>query len=218
MNGKTKLVLNEEVFSSNTGITDILIDALNSKWNSIRNFTSVIVNLKDEGYDDMIPVIQSILEDENNHVGQLQQLIELISPGSSEIETGKEDAIETIDNISEALKNSQNIKRNNKLIQEDIDGTYYVSWYEESPVYNDEEEYYSSNCNLISHEEFNSLAEATDYLDSIHEELINDGYERLTDEFYLQRSKFVGGDKFVVVESELGSEERSDDILQSEIE
>ena len=58
-----------------TGISDIIIDSINKKWDNIRDFNSIIVNLNEEGYEDLVPVIQSVLEDENKNVGKLQQLV-----------------------------------------------------------------------------------------------------------------------------------------------
>lgn len=84
-----------------TGISDILIDSINKKWDNIRDLNSIIVNLNEEGYEDMVPVIESILEDENKNVGKLQQLVELISPTASSIDDGRQEAIDELDNIEE---------------------------------------------------------------------------------------------------------------------
>lgn len=79
------------------GITDILIDAINKKYDNIRDLNSLNVNLKEENYEAMIPVIDSIIEDENNSIGKLQQLIDLLSGSEEDIEEGKQDTIEIID-------------------------------------------------------------------------------------------------------------------------
>ncbi len=80
-----------------TGVSDIIIDSINKKWDNIRDFNSIIVNLNEEGYEDMVPVIQSILDDETKNVGKLQQLVELISPGESSIDEGRQEAIDELD-------------------------------------------------------------------------------------------------------------------------
>jgi hypothetical protein len=49
----------------------------------------------------MVPVIQSVLEDENKNVGKLQQLVELISPTAKSIDDGRQEAIDELDNIDE---------------------------------------------------------------------------------------------------------------------
>ena len=300
------MILKEELFDATNGISTILIDAINKKWDSISNFKSIIVNLQAEGYDDMIDVINSILEDENNHVGQLQKLVEILNPETEEIEVGKEEAEETLDGerapielpesllkesadytqevydwlvdhygaddwirkfnaftdkikktgynpidlatdtslaikrfskeldikpskitapmIRESLRNKDNIDRNKHLIkkesaneslQEDVDenaGIYYVSYYEESPAYHPEEGgYYVATCELVDSEEFSSLEDAKQ---RIQEKAEEDMMEKITDEFYLDRSKYIGGDRFYIIETEKGSEEKGDEIYQ----
>lgn len=300
------MILKEELFDAANGISTILIDAINKKWDSISNFNSIVVNLQAEGYDDMIDVINSILEDEHNHVGQLQKLVEILNPEAEEIEVGKEEAEETLDSestvvelpesllresadfsqdiydwlvdhygtagwetkfnsyierikksgynaitlasdtsraikqfckeihikpskitsamIQESLRNKDNIDRNKRLVkkesaneslQEDIDenaGTYYVSYYEESPAYHPEEGgYYVATCELIDSEEFTDLESARQ---RIQEKAEEDMMEKITDEFYLDRSKYIGGDRFYIIETEKGSEEKGDEIYQ----
>ena len=300
------MILKEELFDAANGISTILIDAINKKWDSISNFKSIIVNLQAEGYDDMIDVINSILEDENNHVGQLQKLVEILNPEAEEIEVGKEEAEETLEGerasvelpesllkesadytqevydwlvdhygaddwirkfnaftdeikktgynpidlatdtslaikrfskeldikpsritapmIRESLRNKDNIDRNKHLIkkesaneslQEDVDenaGIYYVSYYEESPAYHPEEGgYYVATCELVDSEEFSSLEDAKQ---RIQEKAEADMMEKITDEFYLDRSKYIGGDRFYIIETEKGSEEKGDEIYQ----
>jgi hypothetical protein len=254
----------------------------------------------------MIDVINSILEDENNHVGQLQKLVEILNPETEEIEVGKEEAEETLGGdrvpvelpesllkesadytqevydwlvdhygaddwirnfnafidkikktgynpidlatdtslaikrfskelnikpsrvttpmIRESLRNKENIERNKRLskreisnesLTEDIDENvpiYYVSYYEESPAYHPEEGgYYVATCELIDSEEFDNLEDARI---RIAEKAGEDTMEKITDEFYLDRSKYIGGDRFYIIETEKGSEEKGDEIYQ----
>lgn len=301
--------LNEDLFESANGINNLLIDAINKKWESISNFNSIVVNMKEENYEDMIPVIEDILEDEHNHVGQLQQLVEMLTPIASEIESGKEQAENTLEEVvdetvpaltfdeslineaasfeddiynwlenhygtenwkdkfnsyinkiksssyntiklttdinraikkyskevkvkpqvfmsalQESLRNMNNVERNKKLVnkdiateslQEDVDegaSTYYVSYYEETPAYHPEEGgYYVATCELIDSEEFNNLEDAKQ---RIAEKAAEDVVEKISDEFYLDRSKYIGGDRFYIIETEKGSEEKGDTIYQ----
>lgn len=300
--------LNEDLFESANGINNLLIDAVNKKWESITNFNSIIVNLQEENYEDMVPVIEDILKDEHNHVGQLQQLIEMLTPVASEIESGKEQAENTLEDVveettpaltfdeslnesasfeediytwlenhygttdwknkfnayinkiksssyntirlttdinkaikrfskqsnvkpqvfmsalQESLRNMNNIERNKKLVNkdianeslhEDIDenaGTYYVSYYEETPAYHPEEGgYYVAMCELIDSEEFDDLEAARQRIAELAEE---DTVEKISDEFYLDRSRYVGCDRFYIIETERGSEEKGDTIYQ----
>lgn len=84
-----------------TGISDIIIDSINKKWDNIRDLNSIIVNMNEEGYEEMVPVIQSVLEDENKNVGKLQQLVELISPTAKSIDDGRQEAIDELDDTEE---------------------------------------------------------------------------------------------------------------------
>jgi len=106
---KLKLRENADI-NTVTGISDIIIDSINKKWDNIRDFNSIIVNLNEEGYEDLVPVIESILEDENRNVGKLQQLVELVSPTASSIEDGKQEALDELDSDIEVeeMKLSEN--------------------------------------------------------------------------------------------------------------
>lgn len=79
-----------------TGLSDIVISFINKKWENVSDLNSIIVMLKDTGYDEYVPVIEDILEDENNHIGKLQHIIELLTPAASNIDDGKQEAEEII--------------------------------------------------------------------------------------------------------------------------
>ena len=110
-----------------TGISDIIIDSINKKWDNIRDFNSIIVNLNEEGYEDLVPVIQSILEDENKNVGKLQQLVELISPNAKSIDDGKQEAIDELDNTDikvEEMKLSENFPNVPEKVSTNVDPVF----------------------------------------------------------------------------------------------
>ena len=304
-------ILKEELFTdaSANGINTLLIDAVNKKWESIDDFNSLIVNLQEENFDDMIPIVEKILEDEHNHIGQLQQLMEQISPMAGEIEVGKEEALELLEDdftspepigeslitesfekdvydwlernyaseregvdwkprfkqyidrikssgynttnltkdvniaikkfakqysikpqkimsaLQESLRNTKNIERNTKLakkelanesLKEGIDENadkYYVSYYEEVPAYHPEEGgYYVATCWLEDSEEFDNLEDARRRIAELATE--QDIMEKMTDEFYIDKSKYIGGDRFYIIETEQGSEEKGDEPYQ----
>ena len=298
-------ILKEDLFEEKpaNGINSLLIDAISREWESIENLKSLGVTMSAEGFDEMTPVVESILADKNNHIGQLQQLLVELLPPAEEIEQGKEDALEImgddidfdsvneslmtesyekevydwleknwgsddckksfrkyVDNLKssdnntvdltkdinlaikkfakksnmkpqsfmsalkESLRNDSNIERNKKLakgelttesLREDIDENadkYYVSYYEETPSYHPEDGgYYVATCSLINSNEFDNLEDARNGIAELAEE---DGLvEKITDEFYLERSKYIGGDRFYIVETEQGSEEKGDTIV-----
>ena len=100
--------------NSAIGITDVLIDTINKKYDDIRDLNSLNVNLSEENFEAMIPVIDSIIEDENNNIGKLQQLIDLLSGSDEDIEEGKQETIELIDNSDEFVESITSMKK--KLI------------------------------------------------------------------------------------------------------
>ena len=79
-----------------TGLADIIISAINKKWDSVRDINSIIVMLKDTGYEEFLPIMDEILESENNHIGKLQHIVETLTPVTSNIEDGKQEAEEII--------------------------------------------------------------------------------------------------------------------------
>lgn len=112
-----------------TGISDIIIDSINKKWDNIRDLNSIIVNLNEEGYEDIVPVIQSVLEDENKNVGKLQQLVELISPTAKSIDDGRQEAIDELDNteevkVEEEMKLDENFSNVPENTQTNVDPTF----------------------------------------------------------------------------------------------
>lgn len=95
-----KLILSEDIVEPvdgvETGLADVVIASINKKWDSIRDLNSIIVTMKDKGYIDYISIIEDILEDENNHIGKLQHIVEELSPVTNNIEDGKQEAEELI--------------------------------------------------------------------------------------------------------------------------
>lgn len=104
----------ENDMNSALGITDILIDAINKKYDGLRDLNSLKVNISEEDFEEMNPVIDSIIEDENNHIGKLQQLVDLLSGGTDEIEEGRAETIEIIDTGNSVVESITTMKK--KLI------------------------------------------------------------------------------------------------------
>ena len=112
-----KIILNEDIFDAfvvpdieaefvienetpnppeigyDTGLSVEIIDAINDEWNTIAKYNQLLANLKDE---DMVNVIKDIVAEENTHVGQLQKILETISPNVSNIEKGELEADQQI--------------------------------------------------------------------------------------------------------------------------
>ena len=58
---------------NDTGVSNLIIKAINSEWDTIAEYNELIANLGNNS--DMIPVIQDIVAEENTHIGQLQQIL-----------------------------------------------------------------------------------------------------------------------------------------------
>lgn len=89
---------NEETNSENgpktkdTGVAQLLIDAINGEWDTIKLYNDIVVNLEEYGYKDIADVIRDIVVEENVHIGQLQKALETLSPNVSSIEDGSKEA------------------------------------------------------------------------------------------------------------------------------
>lgn len=84
-----------------TGIAALLIDAINDEWTTIDKYNSIITMMSEENKVDMIPVIQDITAEENTHVGQLQTLLQSISPNVENIVDGETEAKEQMNGEDE---------------------------------------------------------------------------------------------------------------------
>ena len=90
---------NEKVFDmpedgTDIGISDAIIAAINSEWESIREYNSLVATIHanedmNPEYTSFVDVITDIVNEENKHVGQLQQILKQISPTANSIEAGE---------------------------------------------------------------------------------------------------------------------------------
>ena len=219
-----KLILNEEIsdldVASDNAVSDILMTAINKRYELISDMQSISITMQDEGYEDMTEVISSIISEDESAIGKLQELIEILRPSLAvEIEGGKEEASELMDGtFLEGLRNESNIKKGVKKIEqndelnedvddefEDEDNQWYVSYYEEYPMQG--KDYYEAHCNLVDYIEYASEDEAVEALNSLGNDLKSDGFVKIRDDFWIKRSKYIGEDSFYMVEHTLGSEE-----------
>lgn len=82
-----------------TGISNLIIKAINDEWNTIAEYNNLIANLGSN--PDMIPVIQDIVAEENTHIGQLQEILLQISPNVQNIEKGELEGIKQLQEPTE---------------------------------------------------------------------------------------------------------------------
>lgn len=79
---------------SDAGVTDLLITAMNDEWEAIRSYNSLIETLKYEAannpdYESFIAILNEINSEENKHVGQLQEILQRLSPNAQYIDQGR---------------------------------------------------------------------------------------------------------------------------------
>ena len=88
-----------------TGIANQIIEMINGEWNTIADYNNLIAMLTQYGFEEFIPVIEDINNEENLHVGQLQALLQKISPNAGSIQQGELEA------SSEQMNESVNGKK-----------------------------------------------------------------------------------------------------------
>lgn len=86
---------------SDTGVADMLLDAINDEFETIRKYNSLVATLRAELvnnsiYESFIHVLNDINQEENIHVGQLQEMLKQISPNASLIQRGVEEGREQL--------------------------------------------------------------------------------------------------------------------------
>lgn len=79
--------------------TNLLIDALNEEWATVQHYQEIINQLQEhDEYKDLIVVIEDIIKDEKNHVGNLQMIIDTISTKTlADIADGEQEAIDQLE-------------------------------------------------------------------------------------------------------------------------
>lgn len=79
-----------------SGAVDMVISLINKKWDSVRDLNSIILTLSEYDMDAILPILEEVLQDENNHIGQLQHIVETLSPSASNIDVGKNEAEQSL--------------------------------------------------------------------------------------------------------------------------
>ena len=79
---------------SDYGVADMLITAINDEWETIKKYNSIIASLRYEAnshpeYNAYIDVLNEVNNEENKHVGQLQELLSRVSPNAESVHEGE---------------------------------------------------------------------------------------------------------------------------------
>ena len=88
------------------GLTSLLIEAINGEWETINEYNTLAINARAEGYEQIAVVLEEINTEENKHVGQLQELLKLISPNATAIEDGEAEASSQVDDDVDWFENN----------------------------------------------------------------------------------------------------------------
>ena len=96
----TENVISNEVTQTtetNNGISQMLIDAINGEWDTIKLYNDIIINLETYGYMDIANVVRDINNEESMHIGQLQAALDTISTNVTDIAKGTEEGIDQLE-------------------------------------------------------------------------------------------------------------------------
>ena len=76
--------------------SNAIIDALNDEWATVQKYQDIVNQLSEhEEFKQFIPVIEDIIKDEKNHVGNLQKVLNDINPTTlPDIKDGEHEAEE----------------------------------------------------------------------------------------------------------------------------
>lgn len=82
---------------TDTGVAGELIALINDEWEAIQGYNNAIATLRsviaeNPVYEDAIRVLEEIAAEENVHVGQLQEVLQRVSPNAAEINKGTVEA------------------------------------------------------------------------------------------------------------------------------
>ena len=231
------------------GIANQIITEINGEWDTIKSYNDLVLCLKELGRDDFVDVIQDIIKEENVHVGQLQEILKVISTNANSIATGETEANGQLNesDLHPRFKNKAKkeykqwdkendktqknrdelydlIGSSDKKAQELVDKVYpssekykmdvnpgieihdypfYVSYYEEYPIYEPAEGgYYYAGNNAVYSSGFNTEAEAKEFMDEYVKSSIESGenWETYGKRGYYIPSKYIGEQSYIILE------------------
>ena len=74
------------------GMSAILNSLIRDEWEAIDGYNSAIIAAKDSGLDDIAQVLTHIQNEENKHVGELQECLKQITNSAEQIGVGEDEA------------------------------------------------------------------------------------------------------------------------------
>lgn len=95
----TKVEDKKQETLENNGIAGLINSLILDEFNAVEMYNSAISTLttmESKNKDKVIAIINDILDEENVHIGQLQEVLKLVQPSAEKIEDGKEEAQDTL--------------------------------------------------------------------------------------------------------------------------
>ncbi len=80
-----------------SGISSVINALIIDEWEAIENYNSAIISARDCGYDDIVEVLTGIQNEENKHVGELQECLKKLTPSAEKITDGAEEAVKEME-------------------------------------------------------------------------------------------------------------------------
>lgn len=83
------------------GLAAIINKLIVGEWDTIDQYNTAIQFVRENGREEFIPALEDIVREENVHIGQLQAILEPVSPNVSAIATGGAEGKEQLDAVQE---------------------------------------------------------------------------------------------------------------------
>ena len=86
------------------GLSELLNSAIQHELETVNEYNVLALNARAEGFDDIASVIDEINTEENKHIGQLQELLKLVSPNAQAIVAGETEASDDLVQVDNNLE------------------------------------------------------------------------------------------------------------------
>ena len=87
-----------------SGMSATINALIRDEWEALDGYNSAIVTAKDAGLEDIVQVLTHIQNEENKHVGELQECLKQLTPSAEHIEVGAEEAEKELQTTSPDLQ------------------------------------------------------------------------------------------------------------------
>lgn len=90
-----------------SGMATLLNSLIIDEWEAIQGYNDAIVTAETEGFSDIAKVLRDIVNEENLHIGQLEQCMKKLSPNAESIDQGKVEAEEQLNTTTETSEDPE---------------------------------------------------------------------------------------------------------------